>query len=167
MHAILAKHGMTNQHSDLFGKSGREFLATLELRDAPRRRLDSLLALINDFDRKIVTSPPRSNSAPKKTTVSTRSPRSVVRAQHSDADHRRDRRHRTLPDSPSPMRLGAGLTPSVRSATGWMTGAIPPNRNAVDKPNPSPTPTLNQRLTQAAPSWMTLGCLPGGERSTG
>lgn len=53
VHAILAKHGITNQHSDLFGKSGREFLATLELRDAPRRRLDSLIALINDFDREI------------------------------------------------------------------------------------------------------------------
>ncbi len=53
VHAILAKHGIVNQHSDLFGKSGREFLATLELRDAPRRRLDSLIALINDFDREI------------------------------------------------------------------------------------------------------------------
>jgi hypothetical protein len=35
------------------GKGGREFLATLELRAAPRRRLDSLLALIDDFDREI------------------------------------------------------------------------------------------------------------------
>ena len=53
VHAILAKHGIANEHSDLFGKSGRGFLATLELRDAPRRRLDSLIALINDFDREI------------------------------------------------------------------------------------------------------------------
>jgi transposase len=53
VHAILAKHGVTRQHSDLFGKSGRRFLDELELRDAPRRRLDSLLALIDDFDREI------------------------------------------------------------------------------------------------------------------
>lgn len=33
VHAILAKHGITRQHTDLFGKGGREFLAELELRD--------------------------------------------------------------------------------------------------------------------------------------
>jgi transposase len=53
VHAILAKHGITRQHIDLFGKGGREFLAELELRDAPRRRLNSLLSLIEDFDREI------------------------------------------------------------------------------------------------------------------
>src|SRR3954447_8910325 len=53
VHAILAKHGITREHSDLFGKGGREFLAALELREAPRRRLDSLIALINDFDREL------------------------------------------------------------------------------------------------------------------
>ena len=53
VHAILAKHGIANEHSDLFGKGGREFLAALELRDAPRRRLDSLISLICDFDREI------------------------------------------------------------------------------------------------------------------
>ena len=53
VHAILAKHGILHQHSDLFGKGGRQFLAALELRDAPRRRLDSLMALIDDFDREI------------------------------------------------------------------------------------------------------------------
>src|SRR5215210_2603434 len=53
VHAILAKHGIPREHSDLFGKGGREFLAALELRDAPRRRLDSLIALICDFDREI------------------------------------------------------------------------------------------------------------------
>src|SRR3954453_19949741 len=53
VHAILAKHGILHQHSDLFGKGGREFLAALELRDAPRCRLDSLMALIDDFDREI------------------------------------------------------------------------------------------------------------------
>ena len=53
VHATLAKHGITRQHSDLFGKGGRLFLAELELREAPRRRLDSLIALIDDFDREI------------------------------------------------------------------------------------------------------------------
>jgi transposase len=53
VHAILAKHGITREHTDLFGKGGRLFLAELQLRDAPRRRLDSLLALIDDFDREI------------------------------------------------------------------------------------------------------------------
>ena len=55
VHAILAKHGIPREHSDLFGKGGREFLAELKLRDAPRRRLDSLIALICDFDREIET----------------------------------------------------------------------------------------------------------------
>jgi transposase len=55
VHAILAKHGIPREHSDLFGKGGREFLAELQLRDAPRRRLDSLIALICDFDREIET----------------------------------------------------------------------------------------------------------------
>ena len=53
VHAILAKHGITREHSDLFGKGGRQFLAQLALREAPRRRLDSLIALICDFDREI------------------------------------------------------------------------------------------------------------------
>ena len=44
MRAILAKHGIAREHSDLFGKGGREFLDTLELRAAPRRRLDSLMS---------------------------------------------------------------------------------------------------------------------------
>ena len=37
----------------MFGTAGREYLARLELPDGPRRRLDSLLALIGDFDREI------------------------------------------------------------------------------------------------------------------
>jgi transposase len=35
VHAILAKHGIAREHSDLFGKGGREFLEQLQLRDAP------------------------------------------------------------------------------------------------------------------------------------
>jgi transposase len=55
VHAILARHGVIHQHADLFGKAGRQFLATVELRPAPRQRIDSLLALVDDFDREIDT----------------------------------------------------------------------------------------------------------------
>ena len=51
--AILAKHGIARPYSNLFGPGGLRFLDELELREAPRRRLDSLLALIADFDREI------------------------------------------------------------------------------------------------------------------
>jgi hypothetical protein len=53
VHALLARHGILHGYSDLFGQAGNEFLAALELRDPPRRRLGSLLALIGDFDREI------------------------------------------------------------------------------------------------------------------
>jgi transposase len=53
VHAILARHGVIHQHADLFGKAGRQFLATVELRPAPRQRIDSPLALLDDFDREI------------------------------------------------------------------------------------------------------------------
>jgi transposase len=53
VHALLARQGILPEHSDLFGKAGREFLAALALPDGPRRRLNSLLALIGDFDREI------------------------------------------------------------------------------------------------------------------
>jgi transposase len=51
--AILAKHGIARPYSNLFGPGGLRFLAELELREGPRRRLDSLLSLIADFDREI------------------------------------------------------------------------------------------------------------------
>ena len=53
VHALLSRQGIRPGHTDLFGKAGLEFLAELELREPPRRRLDSLLALISDFDREI------------------------------------------------------------------------------------------------------------------
>jgi transposase len=55
VHALLARQGILPDHTDLFGTAGREFLATLELPEGPRRRLDSLMALICDFDREINT----------------------------------------------------------------------------------------------------------------
>jgi transposase len=53
VHALIAKHGVQHAHADLFGRGGREFLAALELREPPRRRLERLLSLICDFDREI------------------------------------------------------------------------------------------------------------------
>jgi transposase len=53
VHALLARQGILPEHTDLFGKGGREFLATVELPESSRRRLDSLLSLIADFDREI------------------------------------------------------------------------------------------------------------------
>jgi transposase len=53
VHALIARQGIRHEQTDLFGKAGLEFLAALELREPPRRRLDSLLALIADFDREI------------------------------------------------------------------------------------------------------------------
>ena len=53
VHALLARQGIRPEHADLFGKAGREFLAALELPAGSRRRLDSLMSLIGDFDREI------------------------------------------------------------------------------------------------------------------
>ncbi|MGZ6569401.1 MAG: IS110 family RNA-guided transposase [Solirubrobacteraceae bacterium] len=53
VHALLARQGILPEHSDLFGTAGRKYLTTLELPDGSRRRLDSLLSLIGDFDREI------------------------------------------------------------------------------------------------------------------
>jgi transposase len=53
VHALLARQGILPEQTDLFGKAGRELLTTLELPDGPRQRLDSLMSLIDDFDREI------------------------------------------------------------------------------------------------------------------
>jgi transposase len=51
--AILAKQGLTRPYSNMFGPSATQFLGELELPESPRRRLDSILALIGDFTREI------------------------------------------------------------------------------------------------------------------
>src|SRR5947209_8793386 len=51
--AILAKRGIARPYTDMFGPGGTRFLGELELREAPRRRLDSTLALIDAFTREI------------------------------------------------------------------------------------------------------------------
>jgi transposase len=51
--AILGKNGIQRPLSNMFGPSGLDFLQEVQLREAPRRRLDSTLALIADFTREI------------------------------------------------------------------------------------------------------------------
>ena len=49
VHAILAKHGIPREHSDLFGKGGREFLATLELRETTSDWCLRIVGLLGRF----------------------------------------------------------------------------------------------------------------------
>jgi transposase len=53
VHALIARQGIQRAHADLFGAGGRCFLDELELRADPRARLETLLRLIDDFDREI------------------------------------------------------------------------------------------------------------------
>jgi transposase len=53
VHALIARHGIQPPHGEMFGPAGRRFLAQVELRPAPQRRLKSLLALIDDIDREV------------------------------------------------------------------------------------------------------------------
>src|SRR5439155_12390585 len=52
VHALLARHGIPRGRADLFGTGGRA-LTELPLREPARRRLDSPLSLVSDFDRQI------------------------------------------------------------------------------------------------------------------
>jgi transposase len=53
VHALLARHGVQQVHSDLFGLAGRRFLAELLLRPPQRARLEQLLRLIDSFDSEV------------------------------------------------------------------------------------------------------------------
>ena len=53
VHALLARHGVPVSRSDLFGPGGRAFLGGLALREPQRRRIESLLCLIDAFDGEI------------------------------------------------------------------------------------------------------------------
>jgi transposase len=50
VHAVLAKQGLTVPVSDLFGVTGRAWLATAPLDQAYRARVNSLCRLITDYD---------------------------------------------------------------------------------------------------------------------
>jgi len=118
VHAILAKHGITRQHSDLFGKGGRAFLEALQLREAPRRRLDSPLALIDDFDREIEATSKEIEQRAKaddRVDVLTqirgvgRYTAMLIIAEVGEIERFPDARH---------LCAWAGLTPTVRSSDG-------------------------------------------------
>jgi transposase len=55
VHALLARQGVQHTRAELFGPKGRAFLAELSLPAPTRRRLESLLCLIADFDRELQT----------------------------------------------------------------------------------------------------------------
>ena len=61
VHAQLARAGIQQRHSDLFGPGGREFLRGLGLREEPRRRVDSC----SDWS---TTSTARSRPPPQRST---------------------------------------------------------------------------------------------------
>lgn len=53
VHALLARHGIALERSDLFTGPGLAVLRALELPTGPKTRLESLLSLICDFDREL------------------------------------------------------------------------------------------------------------------
>ena len=116
--AILAKHGIQCPYSDLFGPAGTRFLAEVELRADPRRRLDSLLSLIADFTREIdATSAEIDRRARQDPYVDVlcqirgigRYTALLVIAEVGDVTRFPDARH---------LCAWAGLTPTVRSSDG-------------------------------------------------
>jgi transposase len=107
VHATLARHGVKHGHSDLFGRAGAAFLEELSLREPPRRRLASLLALLAAFDREIA-------QTTREIRRSCQGGRAGRRAHpdprrwplHGDAGDRRGRRRREVPDGQKALRLG-------------------------------------------------------------
>ena len=85
------------------------FLAELELREGPRRRLDSLLALIADFDREIDATSAR-DRRPRQGGPLRRGalPDPRRRALHRDARDRRGRRRHPLPRPRASSAPGPG-----------------------------------------------------------
>jgi transposase len=53
VHAILIKNGINSPHSDLFGKRGRKWLKTIEVREVYRMAIDGYLQLIDFLDEQI------------------------------------------------------------------------------------------------------------------
>jgi transposase len=118
VHALLAHQGILPEHSDLFGKSGREFVASVELPDGSRGRLDSLLSLTCDFDREITTTTREIDArakADKRVSVLCqirgvgRYTAMLITAEVGDVSRFPTARH---------LCAWAGLAPSVRSSDG-------------------------------------------------
>jgi transposase len=103
----LARQGIREEHTDRFGQGGREFLAALELPQGSRRRLDSLISLIGDFDREITATTREIDQRAKadervKLLCQIRGigryPAMLIIAEAGDGSR--------FPDRPAPVRLG-------------------------------------------------------------
>ncbi len=53
IHAVLAREGVQNNYSDLFGRGGRKQLKSMELRDSSRLIVDQDLELIDELNKRI------------------------------------------------------------------------------------------------------------------
>ena len=99
--------GSPTERSTCSAKAAASSSSTLELRDAPRRRLDSLMSLICDFDREIEATTREIEERSEGRRPRRRAdPDPRGRAVHRDADHRRGRRHQPLPDRAARLLLG-------------------------------------------------------------
>lgn len=136
VHAILAKHGITRLHADLFGKGGRLFLAELQLREAPRRRLDSLM--IERF-------PTPATSAPEPASPR---PFAAPTAKHgSDASHAKDRRRCAGHSSKRPRNAQPAAAGSAKATSGSRNAAArrSPRSPSPDRSSPSATTAYARR----------------------
>jgi transposase len=145
VHALLARQGILPEHSDLVGTGGREYLAALPLPDGPRRRLDSLIALISDFDREITeTTSEIDQRARADERVKLLCQIRGIGRYTAMFDHRRSRRGQPLPHRQAPVPVG------------WPD----PNRAQLRRQSP-PRAHLPPRLHDPA-----LGALRGGAAHT-
>jgi transposase len=116
VHALLARQGVQHGRAELFGPQGRTFLAELSLPAPTRRRLESLLSLIADFDRELQALKREVRACARddpRVTVLTRIPgvgpfiALLVIAEVGDVTRFPSARH---------LASFAGLTPSVRNS---------------------------------------------------
>jgi transposase len=129
------------EHSDLFGKAGREFLASVELPEGSRRRLERLMSLIGDFDREITATTreidARAKTAERVKVLCTirgvgRYTAMLIIAEVGDVKRFPTARH---------LCAWAGLTPSVRSSDG---------KARLGHLSPQGSPALRWARTEAA-----------------
>jgi transposase len=148
VHALLARQGILPEHTDLFGRSGREFLADLELPEGSRRRLDSLMSLICDFDREITATTREIDArakADERVPVLCQLPgvgrytAMLIIAEVGDVTRFPTARH---------LCAGAGLAPTVRSSDG---------KARLGHISRQGSPALRWALTEAAQKLPTGG----------
>ena len=162
VHALLARQGIRQEHADLFGKAGREFLAGLELPEGSRRRLDSLMSLIGDFDREITATTREIDARAKadervKTLCQIRG----VGRYTAMLDHRRGRRRHPLSDRPASVRLGRARAdrpqlrrqspPGAHLPPGLAGAALGADRGRAEDPHRRRTAARDVRADRQAP----------------